>query len=54
MTRQRLVFDVYIEDYASTRCVTSAAYDAHVSYHLLVIIFSYKYSVANNFMFHLC
>jgi hypothetical protein len=26
-----------------------------VSYHFLVlIIFRYKYSVANNFMFHLC
>jgi hypothetical protein len=26
-----------------------------VSYHLtVIIIFRYKYSVANNFMFHLC
>jgi hypothetical protein len=40
---------------ASTRCATSAAYNAHVSYHFsVIIIFRYKYSVANNFMFHLC
>jgi hypothetical protein len=40
---------------ASTRCATSAAYSAHVRYHLpVLIIFRYKYSVANNFMFHLC
>jgi hypothetical protein len=33
----------------------SAAYSAQVSYHLSVlIIFRYKYSVSNNFMFHLC
>jgi hypothetical protein len=39
----------------STRCATSAAYSAQVSYHLpVIIIFHYKYSVANNFMFHLC
>jgi hypothetical protein len=39
--------------YVSTRCATSAAYRAHVSYHLKVlIIFCYKYPVANNFMFH--
>jgi hypothetical protein len=38
---------------ASTRCATSAAYRAQVSYHLTVLsIFRYKYSVANNFMFH--
>jgi hypothetical protein len=37
----------------STRCTTSAAYHAHVSNHLTVLsIFRYKYSVANNFMFH--
>jgi hypothetical protein len=40
---------------ASTRCATSAAYNAQVSYHLpVLIILHYKYSVANNFMFHLC
>jgi hypothetical protein len=40
---------------ASTRCATSAAYSAQVSYHLpVIIIFRYKYSVANNFMFCLC
>jgi hypothetical protein len=33
----------------------SAAYSAQVSYHLLVIIiFRHKFSVVNNFMFHLC
>jgi hypothetical protein len=38
----------------STHCATSAAYSAHVSYHLpIIIIFHYKYSVANNFIFHL-
>jgi hypothetical protein len=67
MTRRRLVFDVYVEEYvvhrvmrqfglfqaASTRCTTSAAYRAQVSYHLTVLsIFHYEYSVANNFMFH--
>jgi hypothetical protein len=37
----------------STRCATSAAYRAHVSYHLtLLSIFRYKYSVANNLLFH--
>jgi hypothetical protein len=37
----------------STRCATSAAYRAQVSYHLTVLsIFRYKYLVANNFMFH--
>jgi hypothetical protein len=40
---------------ASTHYATSAAYNAHVSYHLPVLsIFRYKYSVANNFMLHLC
>jgi hypothetical protein len=40
---------------ANTCYATSTAYSAQVSYHLLVtIIFLYKYSVANNFMFHLC
>jgi hypothetical protein len=39
----------------STRCTTSAAYHAQVSYHLpVLIIFLYKYSVANNFTFHIC
>jgi hypothetical protein len=38
---------------ASTRCATSAAYRARVSYHLTILsIFRYKYSAANNFMFH--
>jgi hypothetical protein len=38
---------------ASTRCATFAAYHAQVSYHLTVLsIFHYKYSVANNFVFH--
>jgi hypothetical protein len=38
---------------ASTRCAMSAAYRAQVSYHLTVLsIFHYKYSVSNNFMFH--
>jgi hypothetical protein len=40
---------------ASYCCATSTAYSAQVSCHLLVIIiFLYKYLVANNFMFHLC
>jgi hypothetical protein len=40
---------------ASTRCATSAAYNAQVSYHLPVLsIFHYKYPVANNLMFHVC
>jgi hypothetical protein len=40
---------------ASTRCATCAAYSAQVRYHLPVLsIFRYQYSVANNFMFHLC
>jgi hypothetical protein len=37
----------------STRCATSAANRAQVSYHLTVLsIFRYKYSVVNNFMFY--
>jgi hypothetical protein len=40
---------------ASTRYATSAAYHAQVSYHLPVLInLCYKYSDANNLMFHLC
>jgi hypothetical protein len=38
---------------ASTHCAMSAAYRAQASYHLTGLsIFRYKYSVANNFMFH--
>jgi hypothetical protein len=38
---------------ASIRCATSASYSAQVSYHLSVLsIFCYKYSVANNYIFH--
>jgi hypothetical protein len=37
----------------STGCATSATYRAQVSFHLtLLSIFRYKYSVVNNFMFH--
>jgi hypothetical protein len=69
MTRRRLVFDVYVEEYAIHRVMRQfglfqvapvpaaprPAYSAHVSYHLpVLIIFCYKYSVANIFMFHLC
>jgi hypothetical protein len=38
---------------SSTRCATSAAQRAHVSYHLTVLsIFRYEYSITNIFMFH--